>query len=236
MKKYLVFSLVLILFIPGLIKAQEQAAETPRLDQLFVKVTIYPTASLSRYDYNNDIDLYEIRAYVEIRDKSPTGDLINDAQVFINSVLLEYRNDRYEKRIKVSSEDPIGEIDLRINTADERQIKQSVPIPSWLILENPQPVIFDSGEDLKISWRFSKGSCSVDVSVYNFKTGDAILTESNVEGSELVIPASKIPGSSIVRVFVMQSWYYKRYLRGNDLVRGSEITLIPWSQVFLRSR
>ena len=236
MKKWLVLSMALIFCSVGLSAGQDQDVETPQRGKLFVKVTVFPTASLSRYDYNNDIDLFELRAYVELRDNSPTGAPVSDAEVFINSKLLEYKSDHYEKRIKVSKDKPTRQINIRINTRDERQILQKVPIPTWLIIENPVPEIIDSEKDLKLSWLYTKCGCPVDVSAYNFKTGDVIARELYVEGSEMIISASKIPPATIVRILVMQSWYFKRYMVGRELVRGSEIILIPWSQVFLRSK
>jgi hypothetical protein len=236
MKKWIVWSMVLTFGFLGLSWGQDQDVEAPQMDQLFVKVTIYPTASLSRYDYNNDIDLFELRAYVELREKSPTGELVSDAQVYVNSKLLQYKTDHYEKRIKVSRDAPAREIAIRINTPNDRQIQQKVVIPTWLILENPKPDIIDSEKDLEISWLYTNYGSPVDVSAYNFKSGEVITTKHDVEGNKFVIPASKIPPSTIVRVFVMQSWSFKRFLSGQALVRGSEITLIPWTQVFLRSR
>lgn len=236
MKKWIILISVWIFCAPGILSAQAQETELPQLDRLYVRITIYPTVSLSRYDYNNDIDLHEIRAYVELREKSPTGELIEDAQVFVNSNLLEYHADRYEKRIKLQKEEWTQEIEFRIITQDERRVRQKVPVPTWLILSQPMPEIIDRGQDIKIEWRFTKCSCPVDVSVYNFKSGDVIANQRNIEGSELVIPSSEVPSSSIIRIFVMQSWQYKKYLRGSELVQGSEISMIPWSQVFLRTR
>lgn len=236
MKKWIILISVWVFSVPGIIYSQAQEADLPQLDRLFVRITIYPTVSLSRYDYNNDLDLYELRVYVELRDKSPSGELIDDAQVFVNSNLLEYQTDRYEKRIKLPKEEWTEEIEFRIITQDERRIRQKVPVPTWLILNQPKPDIIDRGQEIKVEWRFTKCSCPVDVSAYDFKSGDVIASQQNIEGRELVIPSSDIPSSSIIRIFVMQSWHYKKYLRGRELVQGSEITMIPWSQVFLRTR
>jgi len=62
-------SALLLLAAVGLCSGQEAPTQkTPRPPEpFFVRVTMYPTVSLSRYDYNNDIDLYEIRIYVELR-------------------------------------------------------------------------------------------------------------------------------------------------------------------------
>lgn len=236
MKLFFAWFLVFALCLPGPVAGQEEQAEDTQLNQMFVRVTIYPTASMSRYDYNNDINLFEIRAYVELREDSPSGSLIEDARVYIDSKLLDFQTDHYEKRIKVSGDDLQGEINLRINTADERQIKQKFPIPGWLVIESPQPDIIDQSEDIKIIWEFAKNSGPVNVSAYDFKSGDSIISERDVEERELVVPSEKIPSGTIVRIVVMQSWFYKRFIRDRALVRGSEITIIPWSQVFLRVR
>jgi len=79
------FLLVIHLIIPVCLQAQEEAIqELPTPDPLYVRVTIYPTANLSRYDYNNDVDLYEIRAYLELRDKNSSGTIIANARVIVH--------------------------------------------------------------------------------------------------------------------------------------------------------
>lgn len=213
-------------------KSQEGLTEQ---DKLFVRASIYPTANLSRYDYNNDLDLYEIRAYVELRDKTPIGDLLDNAHVFVNSQLLDFKIDHYEKRIKIAKESLIEELELRIETQDGRIVKNTFLIPTWLILLNPLPEIIQASKDLVINWKYTRFEAPVDVFVYNFKTGEMIFEKPNLYNNEVILPANKLPESTIVRIWVMQSWLYKRYLRGSSVVPGSEVVVIPWSQVFIRT-
>ncbi|UCE41774.1 MAG: hypothetical protein JSV17_01940 [Candidatus Aminicenantes bacterium] len=213
-------------------ESQEELAEP---DKLFVRATIYPTANLSRYDYNNDVDLYEVRAYVELRDKTPIGDLIDNARVFVNSNLLDYKTDHYEKRIRIAKESLIEELDLRIKTQDGRIVKNTFLIPTWLILLNPRPEIIQASKDLLINWKYTRFEAPVDVFAYNFKTGKMIFEKPNLYNDEVMLPANLLPESTIVRVWVMQSWLYKRYLVGSSVVPGSEVVVIPWSQVFFRT-
>jgi hypothetical protein len=39
-----------------------------------------------------------------------------------------------------------------------------------------------------------------------------------------------------VRIYVISSWLFKRFLSGDEFVRGSEVNIIPWSQVFIRTQ
>ncbi len=216
-----------------------QDAESPQeqveQDRLFIRATFYPTANLSRYDYNNDLDLYEVRAYVELRDKTPIGDLIDNANVFVNSTLLDFKTDYYEKRIKISKESLVEELELRVETQDGRIVKNTFLIPTWLILLHPRPKIIQESEDLVINWKYTRFEAPVDVFAYNFRTGEKVFEKLNLYNNEVMLPASKLPKSTIVRVWVMQSWLYKRYLRGSSVVHGSEVVVIPWSQVFFRT-
>lgn len=213
-------------------ESQEEQAES---DKLFVRATIYPTANLSRYDYNNDVDLYEIRAYVELRDKTPIGDLIDNAHVFVNSNLLDFKIDHYEKRIKMPKESLIEELELRIETQEGRIVKNTFQLPTWLIMLNPRPEIIETSKDLVIKWKFTRFGAPVDVFAYNFKTGKKICERLNLYDNEVMLPASSLPESTIVRIWVMQAWLYKRYFRGSTFVPGSEVVVIPWSQVFIRT-
>jgi hypothetical protein len=215
------------------IKNQQEA---PKPDPLFVRATIYPTANLSRYDYNNDVDLYEIRAYVQLRDKTPIGEIIDNAHVYVDSQLLDFKIDHYEKRIKVSVDDLVEEFELRIKTQDERIIKDTFNIPTWLIMLNPRPEIVDHTQDLAIKWKFTRFEAPVDVFAYNFKTGEKLFEGLNLYSSEASLAGKNIPESTIIRIWVMQSWMYKRFLVGPIVVPGSEVILIPWSQVFIRTK
>jgi hypothetical protein len=212
--------------------SQEQPTEP---DKLYVRATVYPTANLSRYDYNNDLDLYEIRVYVELRDKTPIGDIIDNAHVFANSQLLDFKIDHYEKRIRISKESVVNEMDLRIETQDSRIVKEAFDLPTWLVLLSPRPDILSSTEDVAISWKYSRFEAPVDVFAYDFKTGDKIFEKRDFYNDRIALPARKLPESTIVRVWVMHSWLYKKYLRGPLVVPGSEVIVIPWSQVFFRT-
>jgi hypothetical protein len=227
----------IFLIISVCLQAQEPEGqeELKEPDKLFVRSTFYPTANLSRYDYNNDVDLYEVRAYVELRDKTPIGDLIDNAHIFVNSVLLDFKIDHYEKRIKVSKETLVEEVDLRIETQDGRIVKNTFLIPTWLILLNPRPEIIQISEDLLINWKYTHFEAPVDVFVYNFRTGEMIFEKRNLQNSEVMLPVNELPESTIIRVWVMQSWLFKRYLRGAIVAPGSEVVVIPWSQVFFRT-
>jgi hypothetical protein len=214
----------------------ENQQEAPKPDPLFVRITIYPTANLSRYDYNNDVDLYEIRAYVQLRDTTPIGEVIDNASVYVYSQLLDFKIDHYEKRIKVPMEELVEDFELRIETQDDRIIKNTFNIPTWLILLNPRPDIVESTQDLAIRWKFTRFEAPVDVFAYDFKTGKKLFEGLNLYSSEITVPAKNIPESAILRIWVMQSWLYKRFLQEPTEVPGSEIIVIPWSQVFIRTK
>jgi hypothetical protein len=230
--------LTIFLFCSVSLLAQEEVKqeEIPKPDPLFVRATIWPTANLSRYDYNNDVDLYEIRAYVELRNRTPIGDVIDDAQVYVHSQALTFKDDHYEKRIKISQESLPVELKLRIETQDGRTFKNRFLLPAWLILLNPRPDIVDSSQDLAITWKYTRYAAPVNVHAYNFKTGNKICEKNDLSTFSLKLPADKLPESTIVRIWVIQSWLYKRFLRGPLVARGSEVILIPWSQVFIRAK
>ncbi len=227
----------IILMISVCLRAQEteNRNEAPEPDRLYVRATLYPTANLSRYDYNNDIDLYEIRAYVELREKNPVGRLVDNAHVFVNTHLLDYKTDHYGKRIKISKDSLVDDLELRIETQDGRLIKNTFHLPTWLIMLDPRPEIITSIEDLRIEWKFTRYGGPVDVFAYNFRTGKKIFEKLDSSETEAMLPAGNLPESAIVRIWVMQSWLYKRYLAGSDVAPGSEVIVIPWSQVFIRT-
>jgi len=234
---YFVF-LTIFLFCSISLLAQEEVKqeEIPKPDPLFVRATIWPTANLSRYDYNNDVDLYEIRAYVELRNRTPIGDVMDNAQVYVHSQALTFKDDHYEKRIKISQDSLPEELELRIETQDGRKFSNIFPIPAWLILLNPRPDIVDSSQDLAITWKYTRYAAPVNVHAYNFKTGNKICEKNDLSTFSLKLPADKLPESTIVRIWVIQSWLYKRFLRDPLVARGSEVILIPWSQVFIRAK
>jgi hypothetical protein len=203
---------------------------------VFLRVTIYPTANLSRYDYNNDIDLYEIRAYVELREKDATGEVISDARIFVMGEALGLKNGHYEKRIRLDKENLVDSVELRILIPDGRTVRENIPIPDWLVISTPRPEIRDSTQDLLVRWKFQHFSAPVDIHAYNFKTGTEICAERHFGGTERTLPADLVPPSTIIRLWVMPSWLSKQFLFGNQYAPGSELLIIPWSQVFIRTK
>lgn len=226
-----------MLSAPLWLAAQEiPAQEEQQAEPLFVRVTAYPTANLSRYDYNNDIDLYEIRVYVVLRDESMEGDVITNAVITVLNEKLEFSGELYEKRIRIAKEDLIDELGFRIVTPDGRSIQERFPIPDWLVLTSPRPAIVPSSEDLTISWEFQGFSAPVDVFAYNFKTGEEIFSRRHLAESTVTLKKDLLPEETIVRIWAMKSWLNKRFFFGEQFARGSEILVIPWSQVFIRTK
>lgn len=234
MQKFAVIFLIILLMVPASILLSQETEES--ISPLFIRITIYPTISLSRYDYNNDIDLYEIRVYIELREESQLGPPIEGAQIMVLGQTLDFTNSHYEKRIRVDKEQPPDEIDISIQTEEGFEFKEKVIIPMWLTLIEPRPQILEVNSDLKVSWDFSKYKVPVNINVYNFKSGDSIESENHTDKTEIVIPGALIPQETIIRIYVIASWFLKHYLHGDDKARGSEINIIPWSQVFLRTR
>jgi len=231
-------SALFLLAAVGLCSGQEAPTQdTPKPPEpLFVRVTLYPTVSLSRYDYNNDIDLYEVRIYVELRRGSQEGQAVADARVSALAESLEFQTDHYEKRIILGKDRLPAEVEVEIAAKNRPVIREKFPLPSWLVLTDPQPAILEAGKDLPIHWQFSRFAAPIDIFAYDFKTGKMIFRRDHVEETSTVVPAAEVPGSTIVRIYIIQSWFYKRFLGGKDYARGSEVNIIPWSQVFVRTK
>jgi hypothetical protein len=231
-------SALLLLAAVGLFSGQEAPTQdTPKPPEpFFVRIAVYPTVSLSRYDFNNDIDLYEVRVYVELRRGSQEGQAVADARVSALAENLEYQTDHYEKRIILGKDSLPAEVEVEIAARNRPVIREKFPLPSWLVLTDPQPAVIEAGKDLPIHWRFSRFAAPVDILAYDFKTGKRFLSRDHVEESSTVVPAGDVPASTIVRIYIIQSWFYKRYLGGKDYARGSEVNIIPWSQVFVRTK
>ena len=229
---------LLLLAAVGFCSGQETPArDTPKPPEpLFVRVTVYPTVSLSRYDYNNDLDVYEVRIYVELRHGSQEGPAVADARVSALAENLEYQTDHYEKRIILGKDRLPAEVEVEISAKNRPVIREKFPLPSWLALTDPQPAVLEAAEDLPIHWRFSRFAAPIDIRAYDFKTGKEFFRRDHVEETSSVVPAVDVPASTILRIYVIQSWLYKRFLGGNDYARGSEINVIPWSQVFVRTK
>lgn len=218
--------------------AQDPAAggEPSRPEPLFVRLTFYPTASLSRYDYNYDLDVYEVRVYAEVRRRSQEGPPASDARVTSLGQKLDFVKDHFEKRILFDKDKRPSELDLEISLPERPVLRERHPLPAWLALTAPEPSILPAGADLAIRWDFSRFPSPVDVRAYDFKTGKELFSRDHLEGTEAVVPAAGVPAGTIVRVYAIQSWLYKRYLAGPNYARGSEINVIPWSQVFVRTK
>lgn len=229
---------LLILAVVGICSGQEAPTQDPPkpLEPLFVRVTVYPTMSLSRYDYNNDIDLYEVRVYVELRRGSQEGQTVADARVSALAEMIDYQTDHYEKRIILEKDDLPAEVEVVIAVKNRPAFSERFPLPSWLVLTDPRPAVLAAGKDLPIGWRFSRFAAPVDIRAYDFKTGEEFFRRDHVGETSTVVPAADVPASTIVRLYIIQSWLYKRFLGGKDYARGSEINIIPWSQVFIRTK
>lgn len=232
------FPAILILFAAGLAAGQGQPVpDVPKPPEpVFVRLSVYPTASLSRYDYNNDVDLDELRVYVELRRNSQEGPPITDALVRSAGERLDYVTDHYEKRIMLDKGPRPAEVEVEIGVPGRAPLKEKLPLPDWLSLVAPRPAVVDPSGDLTVRWRFDRFASPVDVRAYDFKTGGEVFARDGVAGTEVVIPASRLPGATILRVYIIPSWLYKRFLGGPDYARGSEVNVIPWSQVFVRTK
>lgn len=205
-------------------------------EPLFVRLTVYPTASLSRYDYNNDINLYDVRVYVELRRGSQEGGAIGDARIMAFGEKLDFQGDHYEKRVILKKDALPAEAEVEIAVPDRPVLKERFPLPAWLALTEPRPAILETDRDLSITWHFSRFAAPVDLRAYDFRTGKEFLHLDNVGEEAAVVPAASLPASTIVRIYIIQSWLYKRFLRGDGYARGSEVNIIPWSQVFVRTK
>ncbi len=232
------FAALLVLALAALSPGQDLPdPEAPRPPEpLFVRLTFYPTASLSRYDYNNDLDLYEVRLYVEIRRGSQDGAAVADAAVTSLGEKLDFHDDHFEKKIVFEKDALPVELDVEIAAKGRPVIRERVPLPDWLVLTEPRPAVIETSKDLAVGWRFIRFAAPVDVQAYDFRTGREVLRRTNVAGTSIVVPGSSLPAPTIVRLYIIQSWLYKRYLSGDGYARGSEVNVIPWSQVFFRTK
>jgi hypothetical protein len=239
-KQRLMIAVLLLLAFGGLPAGQEQeppVRERPQdPEPLYVRLTLYPTASLSRYDYNNDVDFYEVRAYADVRRGSPEGPAVTDARITVLGEALDIQAGHYQKRVVVEQDALPQEVDFELAAGGRTVFREKIIIPAWLVLQEPRPAILDRGRDLTIRWRFSRFSAPVDVSAYDFRRGGEFFSREHAAETEFVVPGDKVPAETTLRIIAMQSWLYKRFLRGEGLARGSEVNVIPWSQVFIRTR
>jgi hypothetical protein len=232
------FLAILILLAAGPAAGQDPPApDAPKPPEpVFVRLSVYPTASLSRYDYNNDVDLDELRVYVELRRVSQEGAVIPDALVRAAGGKADFVADHYEKRTVLERGRRPAEIEIEIGIPGRSAIREKLSLPDWLSLTEPRPAIVDPAGDLTVGWRFDRFAAPVDVRAYDFKTGKEFFARDNLAGTSVVIPSSRLPGATTVRVYIIASWLYKRFLGGPDYARGSEVNVIPWSQVFVRTK
>ena len=229
----------LLLCAAAVVAAAQEApvqATPPAAPPLFIRWTVYPTASLSRYDYNNDVDQFEVRIYVEVRLGSQEGAAVPEAIVTSLGARLDFVTDHFEKRIVYEKGPRPAEVDLEVAVKDRPPLRERQPLPDWLVLTEPRPSVIETGKDLGVHWQFDRFEAPVDVMAYDFRTGKEFLRRTNQPGTSVVVPAAAVPVDTIVRLYVIQSWLYKRYLDGPAYARGSEIVVIPWSQVFFRTR
>ncbi len=240
MKKSVFVSLFLLALCSGLTHSSASAihGSSAEIEKPFVHVTVYPTASLSRYDYTNDVDLYEIRVYVDLRQGSPVGPVIKAAQILADERSLALEGDLYTVRIPVDRNALPNALNLTIMPSGEEglALTNKISLPSWLIINHPRPQLIDAGQDLTVSWTFSPDGGPVDLHAYDFKNGSPRFDLEEVSAREAQLPGITITPDTVIRIFVTPTWMFKRYIRSRDVYRGSEINVIPWSQVFLRSR
>jgi hypothetical protein len=233
MRKSIVFLLVMGMGISGIFLAAQQEQSQPKF---YIRATIYPTFSLSRYDYNNDIDHVEIRCYIEVRRDSVCGDIIDNATVEVNSEKLEFEDSQYKKRIDIDKETLTEKVVLKISIPEGINLERTYPVPDWLVIKSPQPSIIDSSQPLSITWEFQRCPGPVKVDAYNFRTGETLLDIDNFKENKIVIAEEKLPEKSLLRILVLHTWLYKQFIQGKHIARGSEVNFMPWSQVFIRTK
>jgi len=235
-KTKIIPGLLVLLFFCCLALPQEE--EKPYQRPLFIRATLYPTFSLARYDYNIDRNKVELRVYLNLRDGRRDGPVIPDARVAVNdeTVPFDEQEKDYRKRIEIIPEAWPTRADLSIETNDGRRLSQSFDFPGWLLLDSPPPQILSAQKDLPITWTFTGYPFEVTLHAYDFKTGREIAVQRKIPPEGWVIPGDRLPDNTILRVWITPDWFYKKYLRDEGAVRGSEINIIPWSQTFLRTR
>jgi hypothetical protein len=149
---------------------------------------------------------------------------------------LDFFEDHFEKRIAFDKGKLPIEVEVDITAKGRAAVKERFPLPDWLVLSAPRPAIVDPAKDLPVGWRYSRFHAPVDIHAYDFRTGTEFFQRDHEAETSTVIPASALPRSTIIRIYVIQSWLYKRFLSGPDYARGSEVNVIPWSQVFVRTK
>lgn len=221
--------------LSGLLWGQEDVPDSP---PLFIRATIYPTLSLARYDYNNDVNKVEMRVYLNVRDGQRDGPVIRDAEVSVNGGKIPFNKEErdYRQRLDIDNMEWNRDILIEVRIPDGRSWSGSHTFPGWLLLKDPQPSIITDKTDLAVNWTFTGHPFGVTVHVFDFKQGQRILRQSDVGPGGIVVPGDSLPPNTILRIWITPHWFYKQYIRGEGIARGSEINVIPWSQTFLRTR
>ncbi len=228
-------TLLVLFFISGEAFAGPNQDETRQEEKMFIRVTVYPTASLSRYDYQNDIDLYELRAYVDVRAGSPAGRQLEEAIILVAGQKLEMEEGVFTARVPVKRDQLPDSFSIEINSEGFAFFSAVYPLPNWLVIERPRPAIVKAGRDLEVAWSFRSEKAPVNLRYNDFKTGSPRFNLNDLADGEALIPGKLINPDSIVRIYVMNSWMYKRFIEDRNVAMGSEVNVIPWSQVFLRT-
>jgi hypothetical protein len=218
-----------------LLPAQDEPNEDV-LKPLFIKAIIYPSYSLSRLDYNIDTDKIELRVYLKITAGVLRGEIIDNAWVYINGSLISFckRKKDYRARIKIDKKKLNNEVVLKIKTGDGRKISRKFTFPGWIVLNSPKPDIYENTGDISVKWGFSRYKFPLKVRVDDFKKGRNLTTVKEDVPDQVIIKAASLPPGGIVRIRIISDWFFKKYLKGNDIARGSEVNILPWAQAFIR--
>lgn len=235
-RKLLVFILVFLTMV--MLAAPQEPEPKQECPPVFIKATLYPTLSLSRYDYNNDMNRQELRVYIELREKGIQGEPVQDAMVKVNGTLIKFDMEKkdYRQRIHLTKEDHYPrDIIIDIQRPGNCTIHSQVTFPGWLMINNPQPAVLSAKEDLKINWTFSSNHFPLILHVFDFKKNEQLYLQRKEASETVVLTNNLIPEDAIIRIWVTSEWFFKKYLRGDNIVKGSEISIMPWSQVFVRT-
>ncbi|HDP94167.1 MAG TPA: hypothetical protein ENN40_02270 [Candidatus Aminicenantes bacterium] len=230
--------LVILLMIVSPVAGQDQPA-IPKCAPLFIKATFYPTYSLSRYDYDIDRNRQELRAYIELRQGGIHGDAVRDARILVNGTPIDY-NDKekdYRRRILIQQQDNFSrDILLEIQRPDGCRIREEVNFPGWVKISDPAAKIVEINTSIPVRWTFSSHPFPLVLHIFDFKQRQKLLRRRLDPGDSAHLPQKDIPKNSILRIWITSDWFFKKYLSGKHIVRGSEINILPWSQVFVRTR
>jgi len=229
--------IIAILVFSALAYGQEQPPR-PEPAPLFVKATFFPTFSLSRYDYNLDRNRRELRAYIELREDGIQGRVVPDAQVWVNGEAIVFNRKHGDYRKRILRENPnrfSREIHLRIARDEANMLNQKVVFPGWVKITSPQPQILASVNGLEINWTFSANAFPLVLNIEDTRQRRKLRREFREPGEPLVLTEKEIPENTILRIWIATDWFFKKYLSGKYIVKGSEINVMPWSQVFLRT-